>query len=396
VIVGAFNRCRDANAVWMVIPSFYPLIGGAETQAHCLSRALTHRGWNVRVLTRRDSAAHSPRLPRRELVHGVDVIRVSSRGPGKIASVQYLLGGLAVLVKAGNGAIFHAHDIGAPGLLAAIARRICGGRSVVKLRTGALAYKERFGGRLPGRVFRFLLRCHDRIVVVNSEVEELLITLGIPPHKIVRIPNAIDGHVFRGSTLPEVEHARNALKLPLDKKVVLYVGRLAPVKRIDILLTAWSMLPEPLREESVLVLVGQGPSQLALAELVDDLGIQSSVLMLGARSDVNEYYRAANVFVLPSRTEGLSNALLEAMASELPVVATAVGGAIDVVEDQANGVLVAPEDAQDLNRGLRFLLSRPAEWQAMGRRGRRKVLDYAGLDVGVERLIGVYSSLWSS
>lgn len=344
------------------------------------------------MVTRLD-ARHGSRLPRCELVDGVRVVRVSSRGPGKIGSLRYLLGGLAVLARNGRKQIYHAHDLGTPGVLAGVASRMFGGRSIVKLRTGASVYQSRFHWRSLRLLFRALLRWHDRIIVVNTEVENWLVELGVSRHRISRVPNAVDGELYRKAAATERHDARLALRLPMHTAVVLCVGRLVRVKGVDVLLSAWSSLPARVRGEAILVIVGGGPARPDLDRLVDSLGIHDSVVMAGPQATVQEYYRAADLFVLPSRAEGLSNALLEAMASELPVVATSVGGARDVVQNGVNGILVAPDDAQDLSRALGALLDRRPEWNALGARGRQAVLEYAGLEGVLDKLERVYTAV---
>jgi glycosyltransferase involved in cell wall biosynthesis len=171
------------------------------------------------------------------------------------------------------------------------------------------------------------------------------------------------------------------------------VGRLTAVKGIDVLLEAWALLPEEIRADSTLVIVGDGPARADLARLAQARNVCDSVRLVGARPEVLGYYRAADIFVLPSRTEGLSNALLEAMATELPVVATAVGGAPDIVEHGVNGLLVPPEDVHAMKEGLLELLYHPLEGARMGVQGRRRILDYAALGSVADRLAEVYTSL---
>jgi glycosyltransferase involved in cell wall biosynthesis len=387
------DSAAGAVPIWMIIPSFHPLIGGAETQVRRLALALSAKGHRVRVLTRLPAGHDPDGLPRLQSLGEVVIHRVPSGASGRAASFRYLVGGLRILSGSGRGQIYHAHDIGTPALLALLARRLFGGRSVVKLRTGASIYRHRLATRGTGRVLKALLRRHDRIIVVNSEVERLMLELEFEPAAIVRVPNAIDGDVYRPATPGEKHEARGRLGLPHDGVVVLCVGRLLPVKGIDVLLNAWAGLPADLRSRASLVVVGTGPSSAALETIITNRGIRDSVIMAGARNDVGDHYRAADLFVLPSRAEGLSNALLEAMASGLPVVATAVGGALDVIRDGRNGLLAAPEDEMSLADALLTMLTRPADWQAMGAAGRQTALDYAGLPVVLDALERVYGSM---
>jgi len=390
------GETTPVKRVCMLIPSFHPLIGGAETQVRGLSAALLERGWMVSVVTRRDvGTREGPPLSRFEEVDGIPVIRIRSAGPGKLASLRYLVGGLWALGRMGRGSIYHAHDFGTPGLMAALASRLLGGRSVVKLRTGASVYRSRFGSGLRRRLFLRLLALHNRVVVVNHEVEELLHSMGLPPDRVVRIPNAIDGNIFRGASPRSRLEARSRLGLPKDLKIVLYVGRLMHVKGVDILLRAWALLPEALRKGALLVIVGDGPERERLERMVYNRAIHHEVRFTGSRTDAADFYQAADIFVLPSRTEGLSNALLEAMASELPVVATAAGGTPDVVEDGHSGILVPGESEEGLAKGLTSMLSDPAQWEGMGVRGRARALEHAGYAVVLERLQSLYTDVES-
>jgi glycosyltransferase involved in cell wall biosynthesis len=383
----------QAGNVWMVIPSFAPLVGGAESQVRRLSIGLTGRGWRVHVLTRRHGRLKDARLPRVAEVEGVGVIRVDSGGPGKIGSIQYLLAGLWHLGRHGRGAIYHAHDVGTPGLLAAAARRLFGGRSIVKLRTGRLNYEKQYGSGFGRWMFKRLLALHDRVIAVSTEVEGYLQEIGVPVDLVIRLPNAVDGAVFAPSHSSPDHGFRRSLGLSAGGRIILYIGRLNRVKGVDVLLDAWAALPPSLRHDTALLIVGDGEERAALERRASRLGIQESVAVVGEQSDVRAYYAAADLFVLPSRTEGLSNALLEAMACGIPVIASRVGGAPDVVEDGITGLLFESDDPLDLVARLEEMMSRRDEWRAMGLRARKRVLQYASYEAVLGDLIDVYRSL---
>jgi glycosyltransferase involved in cell wall biosynthesis len=384
------------GSVWMIIPSFAPAIGGAESQVRRLSAPLMLQGWQVRVLTRRHGESLMEDLAVQERVDGIPVIRIDSRGRGRWASARYLTGSLRTLSRYRGGGIYHAHDIGTPGLIAALAKLRFGGASVVKLRTGASIYERRFGSGIRRWLFRLLLRMHDRVIVVNSELETFLHRLGLPSDRVVRIPNGVDGDTFRAVSPSQQRRARVSHGLPLEKHVVLYVGRLAHVKGVDVLLRAWAGVSEDLRDRAVLVIVGDGEERGRLEELATRLDVAASVIFAGERTEVHGFYRAADVFILPSRTEGLSNALLEAMACELPVIASDGGGSPDVVEDGRTGLLFSSENEGHLTRCLERMLRTPQAWAEMGRRARVDALEFAGFESVVRRLTRLYATIYHS
>lgn len=383
----------DKATVWMIVPSFAPVIGGTETQARQQSKQLLEHGWSVRVLTRRHGSAQPRGLPARDEVDGIPVIRLYSRGGGKVGSLLYVLSGLWHLLRRGRRDIYHAHDIGAAGWLAVIARYLLGGRCIVKLRTGRYLYEERFPSGMARWQFSVLLRLADRIVVVNSEVERFVRNLGIQETRVVRIPNAVDTRWFHPVSIEQKFATRKRLGLDTSKTIVLYVGRFAPQKRIDILLNVWSLMSADVRRDAQLVLVGDGPERDKLLDMITALGIKETVFLAGMQQAVRDYYWAADIFVHPSRSEGLSNALVEAMACGLPVVASNVGGALDVVEEGKAGALFESENQDQLMEKLGSVMAMRGRWGEMGAHGRYTVQMYADLEIIVDRLDALYKQL---
>lgn len=155
---------------------------------------------------------------------------------------------------------------------------------------------------------------------------------------------------------------RSTLNLPPDVPLVLWVGRLDPVKGLDKLLQAFRLLvetggqPESARSDAHLLLAGDGPLHPELARQIEQLELQARVHLLGARDDVPSLLEAADVFVFPSRTEGLPNALLEAMAAGCPIVTTDAPGCRDLIEHERTGLVVPYGDTKALATAIRRLL----------------------------------------
>jgi len=175
--------------------------------------------------------------------------------------------------------------------------------------------------------------------------------------------------------------------------MLLFVGRLNPIKGLDVLVRAWGLLPRRMRDKALLVLVGDGPEKAKLLDSVEQLGLAESVRLVGAQRAVREYYWAADIFVLPSRSEGLSGALVEAMACGLPCIASNVGGAPDLIKDGRNGSLFASEDPDQLASKLAAMLGMPDRWAEIGMLGRQTVVEYADMDLVVDRLRNLYREL---
>jgi glycosyltransferase involved in cell wall biosynthesis len=304
-----------------------------------------------------------------------------------------LLSGFWYLLRRGGWGVFHAHDVGATAWLAVAGRYLLGGRCVMKLRAGRPSYERRLASGLARYQLLTLLRLVDRVIVVNSEVEELSRDLGIAPARVVRIPNGVDATFFQPVLTADKLAARERLGLPAEKTIVLFVGRLVPVKGLDSLLQAWGLLPQSVRAGALLVMVGDGEERKRLQELSSSLRVDESIMFAGAQQAVLEYYWCADLFVLPSLREGLSNTLIEAMACGLPVIASNVGGALDVVEDGKNGVLFDAQNVDHLARKLESMIAMKDRWSEMGARARQKVVEYADLQEVVQRMQGLYDQL---
>jgi glycosyltransferase involved in cell wall biosynthesis len=170
------------------------------------------------------------------------------------------------------------------------------------------------------------------------------------------------------------------------------VGRLVPVKDHATLLEAVALLKRD-GVDATLVVSGDGPLREPLLAKAAGLGIQDQVRLLGHRKDVEVVLAALDVFVLSSVSEGLSNTILEAMATGLPVVATRVGGADELVRESETGLLVAPGSPREMAATLGRILTNPSSGQAMGAAGRDRVEAEFALSTMVQRYEALYLDL---
>lgn len=202
-------------------------------------------------------------------------------------------------------------------------------------------------------VRRMVLSLFDRIVAVSAATRQLTQDCGVDGSKIHIIWNSVEEDAFRPRSKSET---RRQLRIAKERDVVLFVGNVVWRKGIKYLICA--MLQILQNRDVQLVIVGDGPGRSSLQHLVDSVNLKDNVLFAGhlPTEKLALYYNAADVFVLPSLSEGQSVALLEAMASGLPIVATNVRGNKESVIDKINGFLVSPKDYVELAQAISMIL----------------------------------------
>jgi len=267
--------------------------------------------------------------------------------------------------------IVHTHNSGAM-IYGAVAARLAGVPAVIHTRHG-----QRFGAsRRQHWTFAAVSRLIDRVVGVSEDSAQQCIREGVPASRVRTIWNGIDLTRF-------AYHGSKA-----GGPAVL-VARLVPEKDLPTLLQAVARL---VRQEPAfrLQVVGDGPCMPEARQTIEQLGISEQVRLLGERRDVPDILREASLFVLPSRTEGISLTLLEAMASGLPVVATRVGGNAEVVQHGRTGWLVPAGDAVQLADAIHRCWRAPDESRRFGRSGRERVERHFDVD----RMVGQYEDMY--
>lgn len=245
----------------------------------------------------------------------------------------------------------------------------------------------------------------DRYVVVCDFFSPWLVkSCGVNRAKILYIPNGVDTERFtpnfgsKTSASPEDDLARRQLRselgLPSDGLLLGSVGRLDPVKDLPTLLKAFTKLAG-VRSDAKLVIVGDGPIRDSLRSLADDLGLQSQILWLGDRRDIASLLRCFDLFVQTSIFEGMSNTLLEAMASGLPLIATDTGGNPELVQPGVNGALVKVGDVDGLAAVLKSYLCDGELRANQGRMSRALARSRFDLAIMAERYSRMYDELES-
>lgn len=363
----------------MVCQGYFPVVGGAERQLASLAPRLAARGVDIRVYTRR-----AEDWPRSEVIDGIPVHRQPVPSSKALRSLAFTLGTLRAMHRDGVD-IIHAHDLFSPTTTALLARRWLEVPVVVKVVRGgelgdiAWLRRRRFGAR---RLAWIRARV-DRFVCISDEINRELDALGVEPQRRVPIPNGVDAQRFRPAHAGERIELRRELGIAADP-VVAFTGRLAEEKRLASLVEMWPAI-RARSPRAGLLLVGSGDQREQLQRRAG-----AGVQIVGPVDDVAPWLRAADAFALPSVAEGLSNALLEAMATGLGCVATRVGGAQELIEDGRSGLLVAAGDDSALQDALVRLLTDTELRAAIGTAARERVVADFGLEQVAERLVALY------
>ena len=205
--------------------------------------------------------------------------------------------------------------------------------------------------------------------------------LGVAPGRIVRMASGVNTNEFHPG-----KSTVDADLLPRPR--VIFTGRLHPQKNLPLLLEAWSKVAR--QSEANLILVGPGNDRQRLIELAASLGISDRVQFVGAVDNPAEYLRAADIFVLPSVAEGMSNSLLEGMATALPCVVSGIGGNTDLVANGQTGRLVSEPTAEAWSSTIIELLENPREARRLGSAARERIDQEFALGVVVDRYLELY------
>lgn len=245
----------------------------------------------------------------------------------------------------------------------------------------ANAGSEKLRRRLTGK---FLAAFTDRFITLTPSMKrEYIRDFWVAERRIEVIPNGLDlARLDRFEADPALE----------SEFVVATVGRLAPVKNVPLLVRAFARMAER-RDGDVLVIAGDGPERRTIEAVVAEEGVAGVVRMLGARRDAPAVMKAADVYVQPSFYEGMSNTIVEAMACNVAVVATDVGGNGDVAGREGTAVLIPSDDVAALSAALDRLRGDAAGRRRLAAAGRERVLELFGLGRMVEAYTRVYEGV---
>lgn len=370
----------------MVVHSVFQSTGGAEIQAKRLALSLQSRGWYVRVVGLRPR--HESNSARRELpVHMLRTVPI----PG-VAGLLLMFTLARYLIKhRSEYDAIHVHIMKTMAFVAGITGKLLRKRVIVKvsgydeLDNGSL--NPRLANRPKNRIINWGCRKASAIIAISRLTERRLRECGYTEDQIVYLPNGIDVKRFRPA---EDKRARKNIMSLESLRTGVFVGRLVHEKGLFDLCDAWRFVRKA-HLDAVLLIVGDGHLRPALQALVEaDPVLRESVRIVGETQEVEKYLSVADCYVSASLTEGLSNTMLEAMASGLPIVSTAVSGAEDMIEPERNGFIVSIGDSLSLAKAVSKIFSDDALARSMGQRSREIAL----AKFNIENVISQYEHLY--
>ncbi len=364
----------------MICPQFGSH-GGAERQAQRLTTALVARGVPVVVIAEASTANAGLSDD------GFRLIRVlkpfSVRGLRRFSTALYcVVAYWWIRRNASTIRVVHAHIVSAQALAAGAAARAASVPAIVKVSSsGANADYRRYLAN-PAGLDRFLRR-FSAVVATSTLAARELEALGVPLERIALVPNG----------LPAV---RPDAEVPGRGRRVVCVASLRTIKDHATLLSAWAIIPASSRDGWTLTLAGSGPEESRLREQCLRLGIERSVEFLGEVSDVGALLQGSSIFTLTSRAEGMSNALLEAMAASLPCVVTDVGSNAEVLGEAGREFLCPAGDSGCLAAKMGRLMDSRDTRRDIGSALKARVTSEYSMDRVCSTVLDLYDSLGPS
>jgi glycosyltransferase involved in cell wall biosynthesis len=314
--------------------------GGAEEQVQQLGLELKARNWTVGIISMLPPSSLSPELEASGVNIGTLNMKRGIPDPRRISQLAYI-------IRRFRPDVLHSHMTHA-NLLARVVRPLAPVPTLICTLHGSKMHSVRGGStRMRELGHRLTDRWADVTTTICKTAADLCIEdRAAPASKVLVIPNGVDTERYQPR--PQVrEQMRKTLGVE-NKFVWLAVGRFELVKNYALMIRAFSFAMQQSKRDVVLLICGAGSMQPQIEAMVRNLGLESYVRFLGVRRDIPDVMNAADAFVLSSDTEGLPMVLLQASASALPIVATAVGGNAEIIQHNRTGFLVNRGDVMAL------------------------------------------------
>jgi len=373
--------------VCLLADSYYPVVGGGESHARLLCGEFYRRKVPVFVLTGHKVAASPPF----EKVDGIPVYRAPPAGFPRLGKYLMLGSSFWRLIRMRRDYdVIYVCGIRTLGLIAVLASMLLGKRCVLRAESrgevsGGFIW-EKTDGRVnsllkamfvaPIALRNVILKRAAAFLSIASVIREEYEACRVPAAKIVAIPNGIDVTRFKLAQ-PEARPAlRGGLGLP-EGRLFAYTGKLNRGKGLEFLVRVWKdwAVSHP---DCKLLLIGSGAMQFLsceteLREYVARNSMEKSVIFAGSVSNVQDYLQASDFFVFPSESEALPLALLEALATGLPTIASDIGGCRDIITQGVSGLLAPPNDTVAWTAALDEITASPDRAKALAQAGRERV-----------------------
>lgn len=366
--------------ILMFVPQYpFPVVGGLEKQAHELAKKLVGLGYSIEVL----SGVVDHTNKKNEFIDGVLVYRLRWF---KFKLFRFLLSPFMIIFFFAKNhkkyKLVHVHQHSWIGLFVILISKCFQLRVLTKLPSwgelGVLSIINSKFGQLKKRIF-FL---SDGVVVITQQSILELTSNGFPRNRIYFSPNGI--------TIPRVNENPNVNNSKVVR--VVYVGRLIELKQIDKLFIIWGKISKSISQKIELIICGNGPEAYNLLKLSESMNT-NNIFFKGHVENVRLELLKSDIFVLPSRVEGNSNAILEAMMCGLPVVSTITGGTPFMVGDVGIPFLSGISDFNKMEVSLRLLIEDGILRKQIGNEMKSRVQNNFSIDIVAKNYLNIYSDL---
>lgn len=357
-------------------------IGGPGKTILETYRAIDHDRFNLHlgVFRAPDDRDDTPFLKAARDI-GMPIHTIAGRGPYDVSQIWRL----AALVDTLNVDILHPHEISSD----AIAYAMAFVRKVPIVSTAHGWFGNSSKHDLMVALDKHVLGGFDRVIAVSQRIYQDLLDAGVSRSRLRLLHNAIvlENYCREGNS-----GSLESLVGPIPRPVLVSIGRLSPEKGHADLVEALKIVHSSGRQISA-VLAGDGPARSDLEQRIRSAGLQRWIHLPGYITQPARLLQDADLMVLPSHTEGLPNAALEALTMQVPVLATNVGGTPEVVFDGETGMLVPPHSPQRLAAGIIDFLDRPSTWQQWSASGRRMVEEQFNFTTRTRKLEALYDEI---
>ena len=388
-IDNGMKRTEDLS-VCMLVTNIDAPTGGIQKNSRLLLSKLNEQGVRTFVCAR-----NYYRLPRNETVNGTEFHRSPVLGASlAVNGILYLIDAFVWLIRNRNRYdVLHCQQMFGPTMVAAVASLIVGKPIVTRVTTIGELGEVKYIKQMAFSSIRLkLVRRVTRWVALTKEMKSELLTLDIPEERIKVIHNSTE--IPEGEAFDPANKIRLREELGLgQQKVGVYVGRLSEEKNLDVLVDAWKKVNERF-PDAKLLLVGAGGDfrnvEAQLKEQVRKFGLEGTILFLGHVANAKDYVLASDVFVLPTRTEGMSNALVEALACGATVVATDIPANREICSHEKNALLVPVGNEEALTDAILRVFDSPELSLKLASTARSDAI----ADLSVETMVDKYMDLY--
>jgi len=403
---------KNKISVCLLSESYYPNLDGGAIFSKSLAENLFKRGIDVFVVTRRDFASYKAS----EKINGISIIRVPLQNKsgiiGTLCRYFTIFYAAVPLIRERNlYTIMIVSNLRILGITGVFISKIFKKKCILRTDScgefsGEYATQYSELSKFKRKIIQFyfelrnniLLRA-DAFISISTPIYEEFVKSGVKKGIIHKITNGIDTIIYKSIDPVDKIRLRKKLKLPSDKIILLYTGRLTREKGLFFLLEGWKRLTAEFKNIHLL-LIGSGENMALnceeeLKSYVSLNNLQSSVTFTGRIYNVHEYLQCSDIFLLLSKTEALGLSLIEALACEIPAIATRVGGIPDVIADNVNGRLVDYGDVHKLYLTIKDLLIDEDKRNRLGIEGKKSIIRKHNISHIAQQYISLFNSLYS-